>query len=86
MFFAKSLRLQLCSIPGSSKATLVDFELTGCRKTGVLPSLAFLYGELKDFSEKNGLYLHMTGLTKKIVGMSTSAEYPSGSLGFLSYG
>ncbi|CAE7029678.1 unnamed protein product, partial [Symbiodinium sp. KB8] len=41
--------------PMRAEATLVDFELTGCQKTGVLPSLAFLYGELKDFSEKNGL-------------------------------
>ena len=83
MFFG-SPQLQLCSIAGSSKATLIDFELTGSAKTGVVPSLEFVYGELKDFAAKNNLYLHMTGMTKKIVGMSTSAEYPCGILAFQS--
>ena len=54
----------------------------GSAKTGVVPSLAFLYEELKQFAAEKDLYLHMTGLTKKIVGMSTSAEYPSGILAF----
>ena len=74
----------MCSTAGSSKATLVDFELVGSAKSGVDPSLAFLYDELKDFAAQNRLYLHMTGLTKKIVGMSTSAEYPAGILAFQS--
>ncbi|CAE7822881.1 unnamed protein product [Symbiodinium sp. CCMP2456] len=65
-------------------ATLVDFELVGSDKTGVEPSLAFLYEEMKDFAAMKGLYLHMTGLTKKLVGMATSADFPSGTLAFQS--
>ena len=79
-----SPQLLLNSISGSSKATLVDFELTGSAKSGVAPSLEFLYEELKEFAAEKKLYLHMTGMTKKIVGMSTSAEYPCGILAFQS--
>ncbi|CAE7478272.1 unnamed protein product, partial [Symbiodinium sp. KB8] len=73
------LAFAICAWPTLPRATLVDFELVGSAKTGVVPSLAFLYEELKQFAAEKDLYLHMTGLTKKIVGMSTSAEYPSGT-------
>lgn len=41
-----------------------------------------LYGELKDFCIRNSISLHMTALTRTLLGHSKSSEYPQGLLDY----
>lgn len=66
-------------VPLMHEVCIIEFGLAGggsfdfqCRA---------LYSDIKKFSEEKHLQLHMTGLTRALLGFPKSSEYPVGSLG-----
>ncbi|CAE7580999.1 unnamed protein product [Symbiodinium microadriaticum] len=61
------------------EVTLWDFGVTGAAATGIDKNLSHLYDEMKVFEKKNKLYLHMNALTKGLLAISSSADFPYGA-------
>ena len=40
-----------------------------------------VFAQVSDYCRQEGFNLHMTGLTKKLLGRGTAAEYPTATLG-----
>ena len=60
--------------------TLDDYNLLG--KGSFATRLGVLYEGAKAWCQQNGAYLHMSGLTKDLLGIDTMADYPVGSFGY----
>ena len=48
---------------------------------GMQAQCDFIYDDASTYCQQNGLNLHMSRLTKTLLGCSTSAEFPVASLG-----
>ena len=58
---------------------MMDFDLV---PAGGFPKRCdFIYAQVTDYSRQQGFTLHMAGLTKKLLGRATAAEYPTATLG-----
>ncbi|CAE7569517.1 unnamed protein product, partial [Symbiodinium microadriaticum] len=63
----------------SAAATLSDYQLLGASKD-FTKHMQVLYDEARTWCAGRHEYLHMTGLTKDVLGLDTMADYPVGCL------
>ena len=68
------------SVPLLPEVSCFDWEFYG----GAFDDqCAAIFGDLKDFCSRNHLSLHMTGVTRTLLGYSKSSEYPTATFGSL---